>query len=64
METGIIGDGVISFRYIDDGSGETRGMFGMFINEFVGALVQVLLFSLIPLIFWLIFARRKQNFFK
>ena len=39
-------------------------MFGMFINEFVGALVQVLLFSLIPLIFWLIFARRKQNFFK
>ena len=36
----------------------------MFINEFVGALVQVLLFSLIPLIFWLIFARRKQNFFK
>lgn len=36
----------------------------MFINEFVGALVQVLLFSWIPLIFWLIFARRKQNFFK
>ena len=39
-------------------------MLGMFINEFFGALVQVLLFSLIPLIFWLIFVRRKQNFFK
>ncbi len=32
-------------------------------NEFIGALVQVLLFSLIPLIFWLIFAGRKRNFF-
>ena len=38
-------------------------MIGMFINEFVGALVQLILFSLIPLIFWLIFARKKQNFF-
>lgn len=38
-------------------------MFGMFINEFVGALVQLIIFSLIPLIFWLIFARKKQNFF-
>ena len=54
----------IYYSFIDDGSGETRGMFGMFINELVGTLVQVLLFSLIPLIFWLIFARRKQNFFK
>ena len=39
-------------------------MFEMFINEFVGALVQLLVFSLIPLIFWLIIARKKQNFFK
>ena len=39
-------------------------MLGMFINELVGALVQLLLFSLIPLIFWLIFARKKQNFFE
>jgi membrane protease YdiL (CAAX protease family) len=39
-------------------------MFGMFINEFIGALVQLLLFSLIPFIFWLIFGRKKENFFK
>ena len=37
-------------------------MFRMFINECIGALVQLLLFSLIPLIFWLVFARKKQNF--
>uniref|UniRef100_I5AXN7 Uncharacterized protein n=1 Tax=Eubacterium cellulosolvens (strain ATCC 43171 / JCM 9499 / 6) TaxID=633697 RepID=I5AXN7_EUBC6 len=37
-------------------------MFGMFISESIGALVQLLLFSLIPLIFWLVFARKKQNF--
>ena len=39
-------------------------MFGMFISEFIGALLQVLLFSLIPLIFWLAFARNKQGFFR
>lgn len=39
-------------------------MFGMFVNEFIGALVQLLLFSLIPFIFWLIFGRKKENFFK
>ena len=39
-------------------------MIGMFINEFLGALVQLILFSLIPIIFWLIFARKKENFFK
>ena len=39
-------------------------MFGMFVNEFIGALVQLLLFSLIPFIFWLIFGRKKENFFQ
>ena len=39
-------------------------MFGMFVNEFIGALVQLFLFSLIPFIFWLIFGRKKENFFK
>ena len=39
-------------------------MSGLFVNEFVGASVQVLIFSLIPLIFWLISARKKQNFFQ
>ncbi len=36
----------------------------MFINEFIGALLQLILFSLIPFIFWLIFGRKKQNFFE
>ena len=36
----------------------------LFINEFIGALIQLLLFSIIPFIFWLIFVRKKQNFFK
>ncbi len=35
-----------------------------FINEFIGASVQVLLFSLIPFVWWLITARKKENFFK
>ena len=30
-------------------------MITMFINELVGAVVQLILFSLIPVIFWLIF---------
>ena len=39
-------------------------MITMFINELVGAVVQLILFSLIPVIFWLIFGRKKQNFFE
>lgn len=35
-----------------------------FINELVGATTQVLLFTLVPLIWWLITARKKENFFK
>lgn len=35
-----------------------------FVNELIGAIVQVLLFSLIPVIWWLITARKKENFFK
>ena len=34
------------------------------INEFFGAIAQVLLFSVIPFIWWLITARKKENFFK
>ena len=34
-----------------------------FVNELVGAVVQVLLFSLIPVIWWLVTARKKENFF-
>lgn len=37
---------------------------GIFVNELVGAIVQVLLFALIPFIWWLITARKKENFFK
>ena len=39
-------------------------MIGIFINELAGALVQLIIFSIIPLIFWLITARKKQNFFE
>jgi len=39
-------------------------MFNMFISEFFGALTQVVMFGLIPLIWWLITARKKENFFK
>lgn len=35
-----------------------------FINELVGALTQVVLFTLVPFIWWLITARKKENFFK
>ncbi len=34
------------------------------LNELVGALIQVLLFSLIPLIFWYVTAHKKESFFK
>lgn len=36
----------------------------MIINEIIGAIAQVLLFTLIPFIVWLIAARKKMNFFK
>lgn len=35
----------------------------MILNELVGAVVQVLLFTLLPFIIWLIFARKLENFF-
>ena len=35
-----------------------------FVNELIGAIVQALFFSLIPFIWWLITARKKENFFK
>ena len=35
----------------------------MILNELVGAVVQVLLFTLIPFIVWLIFARKTEKFF-
>ena len=34
------------------------------VNELLGAVMQVLLFALIPFIWWLITARKKENFFK
>jgi hypothetical protein len=39
-------------------------MIELFINEFVGAIVQLIMFSFIPLIFWLISSGKKQNFFQ
>ena len=33
------------------------------INELLGSVVQILLFTLIPFIWWLITARKKENFF-
>ncbi len=36
----------------------------LFINEFIGALTQLLLFSLVPVIWWLCTAVKKENFFK
>ena len=36
----------------------------MFVNELVGALVQLVLFAAVPFIVWLIFARKKCNFFE
>lgn len=37
---------------------------GSFISELIGAIFQVVLFSLIPFIWWLITARKQENFFK
>lgn len=36
----------------------------MFLNQLLNAIVQVALFSVIPLIWWLVTARKKENFFK
>lgn len=36
----------------------------MFISELFGAILQLMLFSLIPIIWWLITARKKESFFK
>lgn len=36
----------------------------MFIEELIGAIGQLFIFSLIPFIWWLITARKKENFFK
>lgn len=38
-------------------------MLGLFIKECIGALVQLLLFSFVPFILWLLVAKRKQSFF-
>lgn len=39
-------------------------MMGAFLNELLGAVMQLLLFSLIPMIWWGITARKKSNFFQ
>ena len=36
----------------------------MFLNQLWNAVFQVFLFSIIPLVWWLITARKKENFFK
>lgn len=36
----------------------------MFLNQLLNAVFQVVLFSVIPLIWWLVTARKKENFFK
>ena len=38
-------------------------MLGIFFNELIGAVMQLLIFTLIPFIWWLITARKKENFF-
>ena len=39
-------------------------MVSMFVQEFIGALVQVALFAVVPFIVWLIAGRKKEKFFK
>ena len=39
-------------------------MLNLFITEFLGAVFQLLIFSLVPFIWWLITARKKESFFK
>ena len=41
-----------------------RMMTELFLNELIGALLQLLLFSLLPFITWLIFYRKKESFLK
>lgn len=36
----------------------------MFLNQLLNAVIQVVLFSIIPLVWWLITARKKENFFQ
>lgn len=36
----------------------------MFLNQLLNAIIQVVLFSIIPFIWWLVTARKKENFFK
>lgn len=36
----------------------------MFLNQLLNAIVQVLLFTTIPFVWWLVTARKKENFFK
>lgn len=36
----------------------------MFLNQLINAIFQVVLFSIIPLVWWLITARKKESFFK
>ncbi len=35
----------------------------MFLNQFFNAVVQIILFAIIPFVWWLITARKKENFF-
>ena len=39
-------------------------MLDIFFNELIGAVIQLLIFALIPFIWWLITARKKESFFK
>ena len=36
----------------------------MFLNQLLNAIIQVVLFSIIPFIWWLVTARKKENFFQ
>jgi len=36
----------------------------MFLNELFNSIVQIILFTIIPIIWWLVINRRKENFFK
>lgn len=36
----------------------------MFLNQLLNAIIQVVLFSIIPFIWWLVTARKKENFFE
>lgn len=36
----------------------------MFLNQLLNAIIQVVLFSIIPFIWWLVTARKKEKFFE